>query len=476
MAAATRRLIQRVSTTRLSTAGGSRRSYGGLAESNSKSPSSSQRLMELESEFSAHNYHPVPVVFSRGNGSTIWDPEGKKYIDFLAAYSAVNQGHCHPKIIKALQEQVGKLTLSSRAFYNDQFPVFAQRLTTMFGYEMVLPMNTGAEGVETALKIARKWGHEKKNIPKDEVVIVSCCGCFHGRTLAVISMSCDNDATRGFGPLLPGNLKVDFGDADSLEKIFKEKGDKIAGFLFEPIQGEAGVVIPPEGYLKAVRELCTKHNVLMIADEVQSGLARSGKMLACDWEGIRPDMVILGKALGGGVVPVSAVLTDKDVMLHIKPGQHGSTFGGNPLASAVAMASLDVIEEEKLVERSASLGEELRIQLNEIKKQFPNHIKEVRGRGLFNAVEFNSESLSPVSAYDICLSLKERGVLAKPTHNIIVRLTPPLSISSDELREGSKALHDVLEVDLPNLQKINAGKTPVSHLTECDRCGRNLYA
>ncbi|ESQ39756.1 hypothetical protein EUTSA_v10000861mg [Eutrema salsugineum] len=472
--AATRRLLHRVST-RISTAG-ARRSYGGLPQSNSKSPSSSQQLMELESEFSAHNYHPVPVVFSRGNGSTIWDPEGKKYIDFLAAYSAVNQGHCHPKIVKALQEQVEKLTLSSRAFYNDKFPIFAERLTNMFGYEMVLPMNTGAEGVETALKIARKWGHEKKNIPKDEAIIVSCCGCFHGRTLAVISMSCDNDATRGFGPLLPGNLKVDFGDADSLEKIFKEKGDKIAGFLFEPIQGEAGVVIPPDGYLKAVRELCTKHNVLMIADEVQSGLARSGKMLACDWEEIRPDMVILGKALGGGVIPVSAVLSDKHVMLHIKPGQHGSTFGGNPLASAVAMASLDVIEEEKLVERSARLGEELRIQLNEIKKQFPNEIKEVRGRGLFNAVEFNSESLSPVSAYDICLSLKERGVLAKPTHNTIVRLTPPLSISSDELREGSKALHDVLEVDLPNLRKINAGKTPVSHLTECDRCGRSLYA
>ncbi|CAA7020437.1 unnamed protein product [Microthlaspi erraticum] len=472
--AATRRLLQCAST-RISSAG-ARRNYAGLPQSNSKTPSSSQRLIELESDFSAHNYHPVPVVFSRANGSTIWDPEGKRYIDFLAAYSAVNQGHCHPKIIKALQEQVEKLTLSSRAFYNDKFPVFAQRLTNMFGYEMVLPMNTGAEGVETALKLARKWGHEKKNIPKDEAIIVSCCGCFHGRTLAVISMSCDNDATRGFGPLLPGNLKVDFGDADSLEKVFKEKGDKIAGFLFEPIQGEAGVIIPPDGYLKTVRELCTKYNVLMIADEVQSGLARSGKMLACDWEDIRPDMVILGKALGGGVIPVSAVLADKDVMLHIKPGQHGSTFGGNPLASAVAMASLDVIEEEKLVERSASLGEELRIQLNEIKKQFPSYIKEVRGRGLFNAVEFNSESLSPVSAYDICLSLKDRGVLAKPTHNTIVRLTPPLSISSDELRQGSKALHDVLEVDLPNLRKINAGKAPVSHLTECDRCGRNLYA
>ncbi|XP_010481486.1 PREDICTED: ornithine aminotransferase, mitochondrial-like [Camelina sativa] len=477
MAATTRRLLQCASK-RVSTYAGVRRSYGGVPQSNSNSPpsysSSSQRLIELESEFSAHNYHPVPVVFSRANGSTIWDPEGKRYIDFLAAYSAVNQGHCHPKIMKALQEQVEKLTLSSRAFYNDKFPVFAERLTNMFGYDMVLPMNTGAEGVETALKVARKWGHENKNIPKDEAIIVSCCGCFHGRTLAVISMSCDNDATRGFGPLLPGNLKVDFGDANSLKKIFEEKGDKIAGFLFEPIQGEAGVIIPPDGYLKSVRELCTKHNVLMIADEVQSGLARSGKMLACDWEDIRPDMVILGKALGGGVIPVSAVLADKHVMLHIKPGQHGSTFGGNPLASAVAMASLDVIEEEKLVERSASLGDELRIQLNEIKKQFPKYIKEVRGRRLFNAVEFNTESLSPVSAYDICLSLKERGVLAKPTHNTIVRLTPPLSISSDELREGSKALRDVLELDLPNLP--NSGKTPVSHLTECDRCGRSLYA
>ncbi|RID45177.1 hypothetical protein BRARA_I01922 [Brassica rapa] len=304
--AAMRRLLQLVSTAFLTV--GARRSYGGLPQSNSKSASS-------------FHYHPVPVVFSRATGSTIWDSEGKRYIDFLAAYSAVNQ------IIKALQEQVEKLTLSSRAFYNDQFPVFAERLTNMLGYEMVLPMKMGTEGVETALKVARKW---------------------------VISMSCDNDATRGFGALLPGNLKVDFGDADSLENIFKLKLDS---FLFEPIQGEAGVVIPPEGYLKAVREL-----------------SRSGKMLACDWEEVRPDMVILGKALGGGVIPVT---------------------------SDVAMASLDVIEQEKLVERSASLGEELRIQLNEIKKQYPKYIKEVRGRGLFNAVEFNSESLSPVSAYDI---------------------------------------------------------------------------
>ncbi|EOY27658.1 Ornithine-delta-aminotransferase isoform 1 [Theobroma cacao] len=453
----------------------SRRSYGAVAEgSTSSSPSSSNHLINLEYEYSAHNYHPVPVVFSQAKGSSIWDPEGKKYLDFLSAYSAVNQGHCHPKITKAFQEQAERLTLSSRAFYNDRFPVFAERLTSMFGYEMVLPMNTGAEGVETALKLARKWGYEKKKIPKDEAIIVSCCGCFHGRTLAVISMSCDNEATRGFGLLLPGHVKVDFGDDVALEKIFEEHGHRIAGFLFEPIQGEAGVIIPPEGYLKAVRELCSKYNILMIADEIQSGLARTGKMLACDWEEVRPDVVILGKALGGGVIPVSAVLADKDVMLCIRPGEHGSTFGGNPLASAVAIASLDVIQEEKLAERSAHLGQELLHQLLKIQEQFPNYIKEVRGRGLFTAVEFNSRTLFPVSAYDICLKMKERGVLAKPTHDTIVRLTPPLCMSPDELQEGSKVLRDVLELDLPNLQKTKPKDSPTT-ATICDRCGRNLY-
>lgn len=461
-------LLSRVSRT-------SKRTYGVLAEgSSSSSSSSSNHLINLEYEYSAHNYHPVPVVFSEAKGSIIWDPEGKKYLDFLSAYSAVNQGHCHPKIIKAFQEQAERLTLSSRAFYNDRFPVFAERLTSMFGYEMVLPMNTGAEGVETALKLARKWGYEKKKIPKNEAIIVSCCGCFHGRTLAVISMSCDNEATRGFGPLLPGHIKVDFGDAVALEKIFKEHGDRIAGFLFEPIQGEAGVIIPPKGYLKAVRDLCSKYNVLMIADEIQSGLARSGKMLACDWEGVRPDVVILGKALGGGVIPVSAVLADKDVMLCIRPGEHGSTFGGNPLASVVAIASLDVIQEEKLAERSAHLGEELLCQLVKIKEEFPNYVKEVRGRGLFTALEFNSKSLFPVSAYDICLKMKERGVLAKPTHDTIVRLTPPLCMSRDEVKEGSKVLHDVLELDLPNMQKAKPKDSPTT-ATICDRCGRNLY-
>ncbi|KAI3869882.1 hypothetical protein MKW92_036817 [Papaver armeniacum] len=408
-----------------------RRSFSALPQGN---PSSSQHLINLEYQYSAHNYHPIPVVFSHGRGSCIWDPEGNRYLDFLSAYSAVNQGHCHPKVMKALVDQAGKLTLSSRAFYNDKFPVLAECLTNLFGYEMVLPMNTGAEGVETALKLARKWGYEKKNIPKDEAIIVSCCGCFHGRTMAVISMSCDNDATRGFGPLLPGHLKVDFGDANALEKIFQENGDRIAGFLFEPIQGEAGVIIPPDGYLKAVRALCSKYNVLMIADEIQTGIGRTGKLLACEWEDIRPDVVILGKALGAGVVPVSA---------HIR---------GNPLASAVAIASLDVISDEGLTDRAAKMGEEFRQQLK--KWSFRN-------------------ALLPATAYDICLQLKERGILAKPTHNTIIRLAPPLCISSEELQEASKALSDVLEIDLPKLkkQKPEVDQSPVSQV--CDRCGRN---
>uniref|UniRef100_A0A2P2Q3E0 Ornithine aminotransferase n=1 Tax=Rhizophora mucronata TaxID=61149 RepID=A0A2P2Q3E0_RHIMU len=469
MAAATRRTVQ-CSLSRVCREG--RRSYGALPEESK--PASSQQLINLEYEFSAHNYHPVPIVFSQAKGSSIWDPEGNKYLDFLSAYSAVNQGHCHPRIMKALQDQAERLTLSSRAFYNDRFPIFAECLTSMFGYDMVLPMNTGAEGVETALKLARKWGYEKKNIPKDEAIIVSCCGCFHGRTLAVISMSCDNEATRGFGPLLPGHLKVDFGDEIALDKIFKERGDCIAGFLFEPIQGEAGVIIPPDGYLKAVRNLCSKYNILMIADEIQTGLARTGKMLACDWEQVRPDVVILGKALGGGVIPVSAVLADKDVMLCIRPGEHGSTFGGNPLASAVAISALDVIKDEELAERSAHLGNEFGQKLLEFKQQFPGYIKEVRGRGLFNAVEFDSKALSPISAYDICLKLKERGVLAKPTHDTIVRLTPPLSISLDELQQGSKALREVLEHDLPKMQKAKHEKISPVAPTTCDRCGRKL--
>ncbi|CAI9278894.1 unnamed protein product [Lactuca saligna] len=454
---------------------GTVRCFGTATEGIASPAASSRHLIDLEHDYSAHNYHPVPVVFSHGKGSAIWDPEGKKYLDFLAAYSAVNQGHCHPKIMKALMEQAQNLTLSSRAFYNDKFPVFAEYLTKMFGYDMVLPMNTGAEGVETAIKLARKWGYEKKGIPKDQGIIVSCCGCFHGRTMAAISMSCDNDATSGFWPLLPGQLKVDFGDEAALKKLFEEKGDYIAGFLFEPIQGEAGVMIPPDGYLKSVRELCSKHNVLMIADEIQSGLGRSGRMLACDWEGVRPDVVILGKALGGGVIPVSAVLADKDIMLCIQPGEHGSTFGGNPLASAVAIASLQVIQDEKLAERSAEMGEELRGLLRKSQQQFPDVVMEVRGKGLFNAVELISKSLYPANAYDLCIKLKERGILAKPTHNATIRLTPPLSISLDEIREGAKAFLDVLECDLPKLVKEKPMETTPKAPESCHRCGRDLY-
>ncbi|KAL8129509.1 hypothetical protein V2J09_018664 [Rumex salicifolius] len=466
---ATKRLFQIAARRIVSPVRGGR-SYGGLPQG--QSATASQQLIDKEYQFSAHNYHPIPMVFAHAKGSSVWDPEGNRYVDFLSAYSAVNQGHCHPKIVKALVEQVEKLTLSSRAFYNDKFPLFAEKLTGIFGYDMVLPMNTGAEGVETALKLARKWGYEKKGIPKDEAIIVSCCGCFHGRTLGAISMSCDNEATCGFGPLLPGHLKVDFGDEAALEKLFREKGDRVAGFLFEPIQGEAGVKIPRDGYLKAIRDLCSRYDVLMIADEIQSGLGRSGRMLTCDWEDVRPDVVILGKALGGGVIPVSAVLADKDVMLCIRPGEHGSTFGGNPLASMVGIASLDVLLEEKLVERSAEMGEELRHLLKQLKQRFPDFIKEVRGRGLFNAVELNSSALSPVSAYDVCLKLKERGVLAKPTHDTIIRLTPPLCISLDEIKEGSNALQKVFEFDVPKMKKEMPSEKPMNAPTKCHRCGR----
>ncbi|XP_039131094.1 ornithine aminotransferase, mitochondrial [Dioscorea cayenensis subsp. rotundata] len=452
------------------------RGFCALPKKSSASPSSSsEELMRMEHEYSAHNYHPIPMVFSQAKGTCIWDPEGHKYIDFLSAYSAVNQGHCHPKVMKALVEQAERLTLSSRAFYNDKFPVLAEYLTHLFGYDMVLPMNTGAEGVETALKLARKWGYEKKKIPKNEAIIVSCCGCFHGRTLGAISMSCDNDATRGFGPLVPGHLKVDFGDVDALEKIFKDHGDQICGFLFEPIQGEAGVIVPPDGYLKAVRDLCSKHNILMIADEIQTGIARTGKMLACEWENIRPDVVILGKALGAGVLPVSAVLADKDIMLCIKPGEHGSTFGGNPLASAVAIAALNVVKDEGLIERAATMGQEFRDQLRNVQMRFPEIIKEVRGRGLLNAVEMNNKALFPASAYDVCLKLKERGILAKPTHDTIIRLAPPLCISLEELKEASKALSDVLETDLPKMQKQIPDSKLAAASEACDRCGRVLH-
>eukprot|EP00850_Spirogloea_muscicola_P020234 SM000210S06748 [mRNA] locus=s210:137233:139576:- [translate_table: standard] len=384
----------------------------------------------------------------------------------------MRQGHAHPKIVAALVEQAQLCTLSSRAFHNERLPTFARLVHSVFGYDMMLPMNTGAEGVETALKLARKWGYEKKGIPEDQLLMVSCCGCFHGRTLGAISMSCDNDATRGFWPLVPGNMKVDFGDIDALRKVFREQGKYVAGFLFEPIQGEAGVVLPPPGYLKAVRELCSEHNVLMIADEVQTGIARTGRMLACDWEDVHPDVVILGKALGGGVVPVSLVMSSRDIMLCIQPGEHGSTFGGNPLACAVGTAALEVVLEERLAERADVLGEDLRADLRRIQERYPKIIKEIRGRGLLNAIVMNYGGSKGITALDVCLGLKERGILAKPTQETVIRLAPPLTISRENLKEATDALEAVLEHDMPELLRKSADRQPPAPPQPCDRCGR----
>jgi ornithine--oxo-acid transaminase len=388
----------------------------------------SSQAIELEDQYGAHNYHPIPVVLSRGEGVFLWDPEGNRYYDFLAAYSAVNQGHCHPKILQALDKQARKLTLTSRAFYNDQLGPFAKFITQYFGYQRLLPMNTGVEGGETAIKLARRWGYARKGIADEQAKIVFVRGNFWGRTLAAISSSTDPSSKRGFGPYMPGYVLVDYDDLASLEKAFQDK--TVAGFMFEPIQGEAGVVIPKGGYLKGVRELCTKHKVLMIADEVQTGLGRTGKLLACDHEGVRPDILILGKALSGGVLPVSAVLCDDDIMLNIKPGEHGSTYGGNPLACAVATAALEVLRDEKLADNAARMGELFRAEMKRLKQPW---VLEVRGRGLMNAIVIDPKG--PVKAWDLCLKLRDNGLLAKPTHDHIIRLAPPLVINEKQIRE-----------------------------------------
>ncbi|MGZ3658072.1 MAG: ornithine--oxo-acid transaminase [Bdellovibrionota bacterium] len=389
---------------------------------------SSTQAMEMEDRYGAHNYHPIPVVLSRGEGVFLWDPEGKRYFDFLAAYSAVNQGHCHPKILAALERQARALTLTSRAFYNDQLGPYAKFITEYFGYQRVLPMNTGVEGGETALKLARRWGYVKKGIPDDQAKIVFVRGNFWGRTLAAISSSTDPSSKKGFGPYMPGFSLVDYDDVAALENALSDK--TVAGFMFEPIQGEAGVVIPRDGYLKSVRELCTKHKVLMIADEVQTGLGRTGKLLACDHEGVRPDILILGKALSGGVLPVSAVLADDEIMLNIKPGEHGSTYGGNPLACAVGMAALEVLRDEKLSENAARMGELFRSEMKRLKQPW---VQSVRGRGLMNAIVI--DKAGPVKAWDICLKLRDNGLLAKPTHDHIIRLAPPLVITEAQMKE-----------------------------------------
>ncbi|TPX59190.1 ornithine aminotransferase [Spizellomyces sp. 'palustris'] len=411
-------------------------------------PYTSEDVMTLENTYGAHNYHPIPIVFSEGKGAHVWDPEGRKYLDFLSAYSAVNQGHCHPKIVGALVEQAQKLTLSSRAFYNDVFGRFAKYITEYFGYDMVLPMNTGAEGVETALKLARKWGYLKKGIPEGKAFILSCTGNFHGRTLGVISMSTDPDATKDFGPFVPNiscttptGITVRYNNLDDLERALESYGQYTAAFLVEPIQGEAGIFVPDEGYLSKAHALCKKHNVLFIADEIQTGLARTGKLLAIDYEDIKADILILGKALSGGVYPVSCVLASREIMLCIQPGEHGSTYGGNPLGSAVAMAALQVIKEERLAERAYDLGVKFRAALSSLNSPL---ISSVRGRGLLNAIVID-ESKFDKSAWHICLLLKQYGLLAKPTHQNIIRLAPPLCITEEELMEGVEIIGRVLK-------------------------------
>jgi ornithine--oxo-acid transaminase len=392
----------------------------------------SSHAMQLEDKYGAHNYHPIPVVLDRGEGVYVWDLEGKRYFDFLSAYSAVNQGHCHPRIIAALTEQAQKLTLTSRAFYNSRLGSYEKFITSFFGYDRVLPMNTGVEGGETALKLARRWAYDVKKVPANEAKMVFVEGNFWGRTIAAISSSQDPSSTNGFGPFVPGYLIVTYNNLEALENIFKSEPN-IAGFMFEPIQGEAGVVVPDEGYLQGIRALCTKYNVLMIADEVQTGLARTGKMLACDHENVKPDILILGKALSGGVLPVSAVLANDEVMMTIHPGEHGSTYGGNPLACAVAQEALQVLQDEKLSENAENLGIIFRHEMNELAKR-SSLVKLVRGKGLLNAVVINDDEHSQ-KAWNICVRLAENGLLAKPTHGNIIRFAPPLVINETQLRE-----------------------------------------
>jgi len=398
---------------------------------------SSEKAMELEDKYGAHNYHPLPVVLAKGKGAKVWDAEGKEYFDFLSAYSAVNQGHCHPKIVGALTEQAQTLTLTSRAFYNDVLGVYEKYITEYFGYDKVLPMNTGAEADETAIKLARKWGYDKKGIPENEAKIIVCADNFHGRTVTIISMSTDPDAYKGFGPYTPGFVTVPYNDTAALEAELKDPN--VCAFLVEPIQGEAGVFVPDEGYLKKSYDLCKANNVLFIADEVQTGIARTGKLLAVDHEGVRPDVLILGKALSGGVIPVSAVLADDDIMLVIKPGEHGSTFGGFPLAAKVAVAALEVVKEEKLAERAEYLGQIFRKEIEAINSPM---VSLVRGKGLLNAVIIKPKDGK--EAWDVCMKMKELGVLAKPTHGDIIRFAPPLVITEEELLQAVAIIKEAL--------------------------------
>lgn len=402
---------------------------------------SSADAIALEEKYGAHNYHPLPVVLTKGEGVYVWDVEGKKYYDFLSAYSAVNQGHCHPKLVEALTTQAQQLTLTSRAFYNDKLGVYEEKITKLFGFDKVLPMNSGAEAVETALKLTRKWAYEVKGTPEDQAVIVVCENNFHGRTTTIISFSNDPDARKSYGPYTEGFVRIPYNDIAALKEVLANKN--VAGFLVEPIQGEAGVFVPNDGYLAQAYALCKENNVLFIADEVQTGIARTGKLLAVDHENIKPDVLVLGKALSGGMYPVSAVLANDDIMGVIKPGQHGSTFGGNPLAAAVAMAALDVVIDEKLAENAEQMGVLFRNKINEYIQQ-SNICTLVRGKGLLNAIVINDTEESD-TAWNICLRLRDNGLLAKPTHGNIIRFAPPLVMNEEQILDCVRIITDTLK-------------------------------
>ncbi|NLU39391.1 MAG: ornithine--oxo-acid transaminase [Bacteroidales bacterium] len=394
-----------------------------------------QQYIDREEQYGAHNYHPLPVVLEKGNGVFVWDVEGKKYFDFLSAYSAVNQGHCHPRLIKALTVQASTLALTSRAFYNNKLGEWTEFMTRYFGYERMLPMNSGAEGVETALKLARKWAYIIKGIAPNHAKIVVCNGNFHGRTITIVSMSSDPDAYSDYGPYTPGFVNIPYNDLHALEQALSDQD--VAAFLIEPIQAEAGVFVPSDGYLKAMRELCTQHNVLFIADEIQTGIGRTGKLLACDYENVRPDILILGKAISGGMYPISCVLADSNIMLTIKPGEHGSTYGGNPIAAAVAIEAIKIVHDEKLADNAQKMGEIFRTEMG---KTSSSMIEEIRGKGLLNAI-----SIRPIkgkTAWDVCLSMKEKGVIAKPTHGNIIRFTPPLIITEEQMLDAIERIKE----------------------------------
>ncbi len=407
-----------------------------IAETNLSAKS--QQLIDLEDKHGAHNYHPLPVVLERGQGVHVWDVDGKQYYDFLSAYSAVNQGHCHPKITQTLIEQSQKLALTSRAFHNNILGEYEKFLTGLFGFDKVLPMNTGAEGVETAIKLARKWGYEKKGVAENTAKVIVCEGNFHGRTISIVSASTDADARKNFGPYTPGYVTIPYDNIEALAEALKD--NSVVGFLVEPIQGEAGVYVPKAGYLKTASEMCKAANVLFIADEIQTGIARTGKMLACDHEDVKPDMLILGKALSGGMYPVSAVLANDEVMMCIKPGQHGSTYGGNPLGCKIAMTAMNVVVDEKLAENSEKLGELLRSELKAIKS---DRISIVRGKGLLNAIVIKEKD--GITAWEVCLKLAENGLLAKPTHGDIIRFAPPLVITKEQIMECAAIIKKTLE-------------------------------